>query len=336
MKAIAIEGSFGLENLALVERPKPEPAAGEVLLSMKAASLNFRDLLMVRGGYNPKQPLPLIPGSDGVGIVQAVGAGVDRFAVGDRVSPLFTRWIAGTPNYQRLRYTMGGPLDGVLAEQLVVPAEAAVKVPDYLTDLEAATLPCAALTAWTALVVEGGLKAGDWVLIQGSGGVSIFALQLCKLFGARVVALSSSDAKLEKMAELGAEKWINYKTTPRWGRRVRELTGGQGVDLVVEVGGAQTLAESLDAVRIGGFIALIGVLSGHAAPFDFTKVFMKYVRLQGILVGHREGFEQLNAALTTNELHPVIDQVFPLAETRAALEHLASGEHFGKVCVSIV
>lgn len=334
MQAIAIEGSFGLDNLALVERPTPEPGPGEVLLAMKAASLNFRDLLMVRGRYNPKQPLPLIPGSDGVGVVQAVGPGVDRFAVGDRVSPLFTRWIAGAPSYERLRHTLGGPLDGVLAEQLVVPAEAAVKVPAYLTDLEAATLPCAALTAWTALVVEGGLKAGDWVLVQGSGGVSIFALQLCKLFGARVVALSSSDDKLEKMAELGAEKWINYKKTPRWGRQVRELTGG-GVDQVIEVGGAQTLPESLDAVRIGGFIAQIGVLSGHAAPLDFTKLFMKYVRLQGLLVGHREGFEQLNAALETNELHPVIDRVFPLAETRAALEHLASGAHFGKVCLSI-
>jgi NADPH:quinone reductase-like Zn-dependent oxidoreductase len=336
MKVMAIDGGFGLEQLKLVERPEPQAGPGELVLKMKAASLNYRDLLMVKGQYNPKQPLPLVPCSDGVGEVIATGEGVSRFAVGDRVAPIFApEWISGRPDYQRLRTTLGGPLDGVLAEQMVVPESAAVKLPAYLTDEEAATLPCAALTAWTTLVIEGGLKAGDWVLIQGSGGVSIFALQLAKLFGARTIATSSSDAKLERMRELGADKALNYKETPKWGREVRKLADGRGVDLIVEVGGAQTLGESLTSVAMGGFIGLIGVLSGNAAPLNFTSVFMKYVRIQGILVGHRDGFEAMNRAFEAAELRPVVDKVFELEDSRAALEHLQSGAHFGKVCVRI-
>ena len=336
MKAMVIEGGFGLEQLKLVDRELPAPGPQEVRLRMRAASLNYRDLLMVKGQYNPKQPLPLVPCSDGVGEVVEIGSEVTRLAVGDRVAPTFApRWIAGRPDYERLRRTLGGPLDGVLAEEMIVPAEGAVKVPAYLGDEQAATLPCAALTAWTTLVVEGQLKAGDWVLVQGSGGVSIFALQIAKLFGARVIALSSSDEKLEKMRELGAEHAINYRETPRWGREVRRRAEGRGVDIVVEVGGAKTLAESLAAVSMGGFVGLIGVLSGNAAPLDFTSVFMKYVRIQGILVGHRDSFEAMNKAFAAAELEPLVDRTFPLAETRAALEHLQAGAHFGKVAISI-
>lgn len=336
MKALCIEEKFGLEELRIVEREEPRPGRGEVLLQMKAASLNYRDLLMVKGHYDPRQPLPLIPGSDGVGVVVAVGDDVDRFSEGDRVLPIFSqRWISGAPTHERLRSTLGGPHDGVLCERMVISADSAVHAPKHLSDLQAATLPCAALTAWTTLVVEGGIKAGDTVLIQGSGGVSLFALQLAKLFGARVIATSSSDEKLERMRELGADLVLNYKKEPKWGRRVRELAGGDGVDIVVEVGGANTLGESLKAVRVGGFIGVIGVLSGTAAPLNLLPMLMSYVRLQGILVGHRDSFEAMNKAITEAELEPVIDRSFALSEGAEALAHLASGAHFGKIAISI-
>ncbi|MCK5796974.1 MAG: NAD(P)-dependent alcohol dehydrogenase [Deltaproteobacteria bacterium] len=336
MKAIEIQSSFGLDNLRLVERSRPSPGPGEILLRMKAASLNYRDLLMVKGLYNPRQALPLVPCSDGVGEVVGLGAGVTRFVKGDRVAPIFApTWRSGRPTLSNLWETRGGPLDGTLTEYLVVSEEAAVSVPAYLSDIEAACLPCAAVTAWTTLVVEGGLKAGDWVLVQGSGGVSTFALKLCRLFGARAIAISSSDEKLARLKELGAVAGINYTETPRWGRAVRQLTGGQGVDLVVEVGGAETLAESLAAVGPGGFIGMIGVLSGTTAPLSFTSVLMKYVRIQGIFVGHRDSFEAMNRAFEANEVRPVVDSVYSLAKTRQAFEHLAAGAHFGKVCIEL-
>ncbi|MBW2733099.1 MAG: NAD(P)-dependent alcohol dehydrogenase [Deltaproteobacteria bacterium] len=336
MKALSLEETFGLEQLRLVEREDRHPRRGEILLEMKAASLNYRDLLLVKGHYDPRQPLPLIPGSDGVGVVIAVGEGVERFAEGDRVLPIFAqRWIAGPPTRERLRSTLGGPLDGVLCERMVISAEAAVLAPPHLSHLEAATLPCAALTAWTALVVEGGLKAGDTVLVQGSGGVSIFALQLAKLFGARVIATSSSDEKLERMCELGADVGVNYKKEPKWGRKVRQLAGGEGVDIVVEVGGAHTLGESLKALRVGGFIGMIGVLSGTRAPVDLLPLLMGYVRIQGILVGNRDNFEAMNLALGAAQLRPVLDRTFPLSEVGLALETMASGAHFGKIVIEI-
>lgn len=336
MRAVEIRGAFGLENLALVERPDPRPGPGQVVVRVRAASLNYRDLLTVQGLYNPKQPLPLIPCSDGAGEVVETGPGVTRVKAGDRVCGNFAqKWIAGQPTRDRLRSTLGGPLDGMLAELVALDQEGVVHVPPHLTDEEAATLPCAAVTAWSALVTEGGITAGDTVLVQGTGGVSLFALQLGKALGARVIVTSSSDEKLARAQELGAAEGINYREVPDWGKRAKELTGGVGVDHVVEVGGADTLRHSLQAVRFGGTVSLIGNLTGIATELMLTQVFMQKVRLQGILVGHRESFEAMNRAIALHGLHPVVDRVFPLEEARAALELMAAGGHFGKIVVRV-
>jgi NADPH:quinone reductase-like Zn-dependent oxidoreductase len=290
----------------------------------------------VRGEYNPKQKLPLIPCSDGAGEVVEIGEGVTRVRPGDRVCTCFAqRWLAGEPTREKLRSTLGGPLDGVLAEQIVLSEEGVVPAPGHLSDEEAATLPCAALTAWSSLVTEGGLTAGDTVLLQGTGGVSIFALQFARLLGLRAIITSSSDEKLERARALGAAETINYRDTPEWGPRVKELTGGRGVDLVVEVGGAGTLKQSLLAVRLGGTVALMGVLAGNAPELPLPLIFMQRVRVQGILVGSREGFEAMSRAVVLHGLHPVVDRVFPLEDARAALELMARGGHFGKICIRI-
>ncbi len=338
MRAVEIRGAFGLDNLALAERPDPRPDSqakpGEVLLRMRAASLNYRDLLTVLGHYNPKQRLPLIPCSDGVGEVVEVGEGVTRVKAGDRVCPIFSQgWIAGAPSRDKARSNLGGPLDGTLAEHMVVGQEGLVKVPAHLTDDEAASLPCAAVTAWNALTAAG-IKAGDTVLVQGTGGVSLFALQFAKLLGARVIATSSRDEKLERVLGMGASDGINYKETPEWGARVKELTNGEGVDLVVEVGGAGTLEQSIRATRFGGAIALIGNLAGLDAQLKLSLVFMQRIRLLGIFVGHRESFEEMNRAIDLHKLRPVIDRSFPLEDTRAAFERMGAGGHFGKIIVT--
>jgi NADPH:quinone reductase-like Zn-dependent oxidoreductase len=336
MRALEIRGGFGLDNLALAERPDPRPGAGQVLVRLRAAALNYRDLLTVEGKYNPKQKLPLIPCSDGAGEVVEAGEGVTRVQPGDRVCGLFAqRWIAGAPTRERLRSTLGGPLDGTLAELAVFDQEGVVKVPGHLSDEEAATLPCAAVTAWSALVTEGGVTAGDTVLVQGTGGVSLFALQLARLLGARVIATSSQDEKLARVREMGAAEGINYREVPEWGKRAKELTGGSGVDHVVEVGGAGTLQQSLQAVRFGGTISLIGNLAGTKTEILLTHIFMQKIRLNGILVGHRESFEAMNRAIACHGLRPVIDRVFPLEDARAAFDHMAAGEHFGKIVVRI-
>ncbi len=336
MKALVIDGGFGLENLQYAERPDPEPGPGQVLLRMKAASLNFRDLLTVQGMYNPKQPLPLVPCSDGVGEVIGLGEGVTRFAEGDRVCPIFAQdWHGGAPQRHMIRSTLGGPLDGTLAEMMAVSAESVVKVPAYLTDEEAAALPCAAVTAWTALVTEGETKAGDTVLVQGTGGVALFALQIARLHGARVIITSSQDDKLARAAELGASAGINYVDQPEWGRVAQKITDKRGVDHVVELGGAATLEQSLRAVRVGGRISIIGVLSGVQTTLALTSVLMSAVRLQGILVGHRDSCEALCRALTHSELHPIIASTYPLKDTRAAFDHMAASAHFGKICLRI-
>lgn len=331
-------GGFGLDNLVLAERPDPRPGdlrMGQVLLRMRAASLNYRDLLTVQGSYNPRQKLPLIPCSDGVGEVVELGEGVTRVRAGDRVCPIFAqRWLAGQPTRETARSTLGGPLDGTLAELMVVHQEGLVRVPDHLTDEEAASLPCAAVTAWNALMA-GGVKAGDTVLVQGTGGVSLFALQLARILGARVIATSSSDRKLARAREMGAAEGINYRETPDWGSRARELSGGAGVDLVVEVGGAGTLEQSLRAVRFGGAVSLIGNLAGIDAQVRLTLIFMQQVRVLGIFVGHRESFEAMNRAIAVHGLRPVVDRVFPLEESRAAFELMAAGGHFGKICIRI-
>ncbi len=336
MKALTISGSFGIENLRLEERPDPEPKPGEVLLKMSAVSLNYRDLLMVKGQYNPRQPLPLVPASDGVGKVVAVGPGVTRVKVGDRVCPIFaTGWHSGEPERDKLKTTLGGPLDGTLTELMTLSAESVVAVPEFLSDLEAACLPCAGVTAWSALVTHGRLTAGDTLLALGTGGVSVFGLQLAKVLGACVVVTSSSDDKLERAKELGADALINYRRTPEWGKVARDVTHGRGVDHVLEVGGGSTLSQSLRAVRPGGTISVIGNLGGAATEINLLSVLMQNIRLQGVIVGHRESFEALVRAVAQSELRPIVDRVFGFDEVPRALEHLASGNHFGKVCVDI-
>jgi NADPH:quinone reductase-like Zn-dependent oxidoreductase len=325
--------AFGIDNLTLTERPDPRPGPGQVLLQMRAWSLNYRDLLVARGQYNPRMRLPIVPLSDGVGEVIAAGPGVTRVKVGERVAGCFVQgWVEGPPTEAKAKTSLGGGNEGVLAEQVVLSEEGVVPVPDHLSDEEAATLPCAAVTAWNALAASGRVKAGDTVLAQGTGGVSLFALQLARLHGARVIVTSSSDDKLARALALGASDGINYKTTPEWDRRARELTGGLGVDHVVEVGGAGTLPVSLRAVRYGGTVSLIGVLTG-AGEMNPMPILMKHVRVQGIYVGSREMFEALNRALALHRLRPVVDRVFPFDQAREALRHMESASHFGKICI---
>ncbi|CAB5125743.1 Alcohol dehydrogenase (EC [Olavius algarvensis associated proteobacterium Delta 3] len=335
MKVFQIQDDWSMEHLTIAERDKPEPGRGEVLLRMKAASLNFRDLVVPMRGYGSfTGTLPLIPISDGVGEVVQVGAGVTRVAAGDRVCPMFMQnWIAGEPDMTRITSTLGAPIDGVMQEYMVLSEEGVAKVPSYLSDEEAATLPCAALTAWSALVAEGDVKAGDRVLVQGTGGVSLFALQFAKLFGALVIITSSSDEKLERAMALGADESINYITIPEWGKAVKELTRGDGVDHIVEVGGEKTLPQSLRAIRPGGTVSMIGVLSGVNMGVGLGLIVTRKIRLQGITVGHRDSFEAMTRALTQHQLKPVIDRVFAFEELKEAMEYLREGKHFGKICI---
>lgn len=338
MRAYELQNKQGLDALTLVERPDPKPGPGQVVLKMGATSLNYRDLLMVKGAYGGSKPsASFIPLSDGVGEVVSVGDGVTRVKKGDRVAGIFMqKWIAGDFSREKALSALGGGgVDGMLAEYVVLHEEGVVHVPKHLTDEEAATLPCAAVTAWCALVTEGNLKAGDVVLLQGTGGVSIFSFQFAELFGARVIITSSSDEKLERARELGASDLINYKTTQNWDQKAWELTDGFGVDHVVEVGGANTLNQSLRAVRMGGMISLIGVLTGVAADIKTVDILRKKVRVQGIYVGSREMFEAMNRAIALHKLRPVVDRVFPFEEARQALEYLQSGAHFGKICIKV-
>lgn len=334
MKAYEIRDGFGLDRLLPCERPDPTPGPFQVRVRVKATSLNYRDLMMVEGRYNPRQKLPLVPNSDGAGVVDAVGPGVTRVKPGDRVMSLFAQaWLAGEPTRAAQGSTLGGPLDGALADTMLLHEDGVVPTPAHLSDEEAATLPCAAVTAWSALVTYGGLKPGDTVLLQGTGGVSIFALQIARMVGARILITSSSDEKLARARGLGAHEGINYATTPDWDKAARALTGGAGVDHVVEVGGAGTFERSLRCVRPGGVVSVIGVLSGAAGPVPLTFILMNNLRVQGIFVGHRQSFEALCRAVSQHEVRPVVDRVFPFAEARAAFEHLKSGAHFGKVVV---
>jgi NADPH:quinone reductase-like Zn-dependent oxidoreductase len=336
MKVYEIRDRFGLDALKVTDYPQPQPGHQEILLKVRAVSLNYRDLLVVKGIYNPKMPLPRVPVSDGVGEVVQVGPGVTRVKTGQRVAGIFMqKWLAGDVNEARARSALGGAIDGMLAEYVVLNEEGVVAVPEHLSDEEAATLPCAAVTAWQGLVTDGQVKPGDSVLVQGTGGVSLFALQFARLAGARVLITSSSDAKLQRARELGAAEGINYKTTPEWGERVRELTGGRGVDHVVEVGGAGTLGQSLRAVRMGGQISLIGILASGTGQVNPLPILMKRVRVQGVFVGPRQTFEDMNRAITAHNLRPVVDRVFPFAEAVEALRYLESAAHFGKVCIRL-
>ncbi len=337
MRVMELRDGWGFEHIVDGARDAPKPGPGQVVLRMKAASLNYRDYLMVQRGYGRRSgELPLVPISDGVGEVVAVGDGVGRVAVGDRVCPSFSQTrVSGPFREEQWPGILGGPMDGVMQELMLLDADGVSRVPAHLTDLEAATLPCAALTAWSAVVVEGRVKAGDVVLVQGTGGVSLFALQFAKLHGAAVIATSSSDAKLERARALGADHLINYRSTPEWGKAVRALTDGRGVDHVVEVGGAGTLAQSIRATRASGTISLIGVLSGAASELNLGLVVTSQMRLQGITVGSRDGFEDMVRAIGQHGTRPVVDdRVYAFDELRPALESMSDGRHFGKICLS--
>jgi NADPH:quinone reductase-like Zn-dependent oxidoreductase len=333
MRVYELREAAGIDSLLLTERAEPRPGPGQVLVRMRAASLNYRDLIVVKGGLGPSLPLPLVPLSDGAGEVVEVGAGVRRVKAGDRVAgTFFQRWVTGPITEEAAASALGGAIDGVLAELVAFEEDGLVHVPEHLDWEEASCLPCAALTAWNALFESGCVRPGQTVLTQGTGGVSVFALQFARLAGAAVVATTSSEAKAERLRELGASEVINYRTTPEWSKPARSFTGGRGVDHVVEVGGAGTLEQSLRAVRRGGTVSLIGRL---AAPGEFNPnwIFIKSVRVQGIYVGSREMFENMNRAIAAAGLKPVVDRVFAFEEARQALRYLESGAHFGKVCI---
>jgi NADPH:quinone reductase-like Zn-dependent oxidoreductase len=335
MRVIEATG-FGIDKLAMVERPVPEPGPGQVLVRLSAATLNYRDFAILSGRYRAGLQFerPYVPASDGSGTVEALGTGVTRFQVGDRVVPVYTQgWIDGRPTPEmRATRTIGFPLDGVLREYIAIPAEDAVRAPASLTDIEAATLPIAGLTAWTTLQ-EGGVKPGDWVLAMGTGGVSIFALQLAKLAGAQVAVISSSDDKLARARALGADATVNYRTTPDWAPAVRQATGGRGIDIVIETAG--TLGPSIAVAAFGAFIGLVGFTGSHASQLDVRQVIMPMIRIQGIAVGSRNGFEAMNRAIDRHSLKPVVDQVFPMARAADAFALMARGGHVGKIALRI-
>jgi len=336
MQVWELRDGFGLEYLKLVERPDPAPGPGEVLLRMRAASLNFRDTLVVRGGYGPRFALPLIPVSDGVGAVIGIGEGVTGLRNGERVCPIFfPSWISGPPSQDRFRISLGGDVDGTLTQQMCLPAAHVVPVPDHLTDAEAASLPCAGVTAWSAVIGQGRVGPSDTVLIHGTGGVALFALQFAKAAGARVIITSSDDGKLERARALGADGTINYRRTPDWDKAVKGMTAGEGVDHVVELGGAGTLERSVRAARIGGTLSLIGVLAGATAEVPLPLVVMRNLRLQGVTVGSRDDFAAMVRAIAHHALRPVVDRTFPFEDAPQAFGYLEQQRHFGKVCIAV-
>ena len=326
--------SFGIENLRQATRPEYQPGAGEVLVRIRAVSLNYRDLMMTKGQYNPKMRLPRVPCSDGAGEVIAIGSGVTRFEVGDPVVGIFMqRWLGGGIVESYAKSALGGEIDGTLAEQMIFSEEGLLPMPKHLTMEEAATLPCAAVTAWHALT-SGGLQAGDSILLQGTGGVSIFGLQLARAMGARTLITSSSDAKLAKAKALGAHATCNYRLHSDWEKWCRSETHGIGVDHILEVGGAGTLEKSMKAIRAGGRISLIGVLSGMGT-MNPLPLLIRNVTLEGIFVGSRAMFEAMNKALELHQIKPIVDRVFDFAQFPDALQYLESGAHFGKVVITL-
>jgi NADPH:quinone reductase-like Zn-dependent oxidoreductase len=325
--------AFGVDSLEFVQRPTPSAGPGEVLVAVRAISFNYRDLLLVKGLYNPKLKFPRIPCSDGAGEVAAVGEGVTAWKPGDRVAGIFMQnWLEGPPTPAKARGALGGDIDGMLADYVVLKESGLVSVPDYLSFEEAATLPCAAVTAWNALAA-GNLKPGDTVLIQGTGGVSIFALQLALMAGMRVLGISSSQEKLDRAFALGLHSGSNYREKRDWDRWAVEETGGEGVDLVVEVGGAGTFARSLRAIRMGGTVAQVGILSGSADSPPIPLILHKQAHIQGIYVGSRSDFLQLNKAISLAKLRPILTPS-PWSKAREVLTCMETGSHFGKLVLT--
>jgi NADPH:quinone reductase-like Zn-dependent oxidoreductase len=335
MKVFELRG-FGLENLRPAERPTPEPKAHEVLIRLRAASLNYRDLLMVKGKYNPRMKLPRVPCSDGAGEVVSVGTAVTGWKAGDRVVvPFMPDWLEGEPDAAKGATALGGDVDGLLREFAVVRADALLAIPEHLSFAEAATLPCAGVTAWNGLFVSGRLRPGQTLLLLGTGGVSLFGLQFGIMAGARIILTSSSEDKMKQARAMGAHHTINYRTEPEWEKRVLELTEGRGVDLTLEVGGAGTLSSTLRATRHGGAVSLIGVLTGSEGDVKLGNVLHKAITVHGIYVGSREMFLSMNRAIELHRIAPVIDKVFSFSESVEAFRHLESGRHFGKIVITI-
>lgn len=343
MRVYQVEGGWSMDRLQLGQRPEPVAGQGQVRLAMRAAALNYRDLLVPLKGYGSRmQDLPLVMLSDGVGAVDQIGPGVAPalgVAEGQRWCPmLFQGWQGGVPDAQKLSRGLGCETDGTMAEWLLTDPLSAAPVPAYLSDVEAACLPTAGLTAWRALVTDGQVRPGDVVLVQGTGGVALFALQFAKLLGARAIVLSSSDDKLARAEALGADAVLNYVKEPAWGRTVKamaqRLSGRDGVDHVVELGGTSTLEQSLRAVRAGGTLSMIGVLGGARLDAPLGLVVTRAVRLQGVTVGSRDDFMAMCSAMAVSQLRPVVDSVYPFEALPDALAHLQSGRHFGKVCIA--
>jgi NADPH:quinone reductase-like Zn-dependent oxidoreductase len=330
------KGGAGIDALAIVERPMPKPQYRQVLVKVAACSLNFRDYMMARGIYPMAVRENLVPLSDGAGEVVEVGSGVLRVKVGDKVAgSFFQRWPGGEPAPHLQAFALGGSIDGMLAEYVVLEEEGVVKLPAHLSLEEGATLPCAAVTAWHAMFHHAKLVAGQTVLLQGTGGVSVFGLQFAQAMGISAIITSSSDEKLKRAKALGAVHGINYKTTPEWDKAAVELNGGQGVDLVLDVGGRDTLTRSFGAIRVNGKVSIIGGLSGRAEQLNPGLIFSKRANVQGISVGSTETFEQMNAAIAANKIKPAIDRVFGFNEVKAAYNHMAAGAHFGKIVVRV-
>ena len=342
MRALELSYPWGTKNLNIVEHPDPQPKHGEVVVRMRAVSLNFRDTIIARqGGYSAgaEGSPPVVPFSDGCGIVEAVGDGVTRVQVGDRVSTMFfPNWTAGSPTPAKTVGALGSPgAPGGGRDLALFPERAVSLVPDFLSDHEVATLPCAALTAWHAMFVDARLEPGDSVVLQGTGGVSIFGLQFAHAAGYRTIVTSSSDQKLARAKELGATHLVNYRTTPKWHYAVKAATDDRGADFIMDVGGAGTLVESLKSVRMGGHVAVIGVLTDADAPPAMLSPMVMIgasAKVQGVSVGSREMFEAMTRAMTLHEIHPVIDRVMPWTEAARAIDELASGNHFGKIVLA--
>jgi NADPH:quinone reductase-like Zn-dependent oxidoreductase len=334
MKVAAVTAPGGLDKITIEDRPVPTAGAGDVLVRVLASSLNFHDFAVAGGMI--KVADGRIPMSDGACEVVAVGDGVTAFKTGDQaLSTFFPNWPAGKPSLARLTGVPGDHVDGFAAEFVAMPASAFTRLPKGWSAAQAATLPCAALTAWRALMVEARIKPGDVVVTQGTGGVSIFALQFAKAAGATVIATSSSDEKLERLRALGADHLINYKSAPKWGRAAFDLTNGQGVDAVVEIGGPGTINQSIQACGIGGHITLIGVLTGVSGEISTALAMSKNITIKGVTVGSRQDQEDMIAAIEANGVLPVIDSTYPLADLSAAFAHQLSQKHFGKICLEI-
>jgi NADPH:quinone reductase-like Zn-dependent oxidoreductase len=330
------KGGAGIDALTRTERPNPKPGHRQVLVKVGACSLNFRDLGIVRGTYRVPVPDNVIPLSDGAGEVAEVGSDVRKVKVGDKVAGcFFQRWPGGEAPPDAHAFALGGGIDGMLAEYAVLEEDGVVKIPAHLSVEEGATLPCAAVTAWHAIMEHARLIGGQTVLLQGTGGVSVFGLQLAHAMGMQTIITSSSDDKLAKAKKLGANHTVNYKTTPDWEKSAMEFTQGRGVDAVVEVGGAGTLTKSFGAIRVGGKISMIGNLSGPANELNPGLIMGKRANIQGISVGSTQMFEAMNRAIAANAIKPVIDKVFGFDEVKAAYQHMAAGAHFGKIVIRV-